>query len=274
MASAAPPREPVITSAANPEIKALRALAQKKERQERGLFVSEGLRHVLEAIRAGWRVERLFVADDTPDGPRLREAAEACRRAGGRVIAVSGELMSRIARRDNAQSVVAVIGQRWGRLDQVGSSPETRWLALEEVRDPGNLGSVVRSADAFGFGGLILVGNATDPYSQEAVRASMGSIVNLPLVRAGRQEFVDWRRGWPGRTVGTHLSGRVHPEALEAGGPVLLIMGNEQSGLSDTLAETCDVLVRIPMRAGADSLNLAAATAIMLYRLGAPGAGG
>ncbi|MCR9072776.1 MAG: RNA methyltransferase [Alphaproteobacteria bacterium] len=264
--------ETVITSAANPEIKAIRALATKKGRQQQNAFVSEGLRHVVEAARAGWAIRRLIVADRQAPSPAMEEARRACREAGGRVITVSADLMSRIAKRDNAQSVIAVIEQKTSPLSLVVAEPGALWVALESVRDPGNLGSVMRSADAFGAKGVMLIGNTVDPFSVEAVRATMGAIVNVPLVRCDEREFLDWRASWPGRVVGTHLAGPHRPDGLRSETPTVLLMGNEQAGLPPEMARACDTLVRIPMRPGADSLNLAAATAIMLHGL-AGGAG-
>lgn len=263
----------VITSAANPEIKAIRALATKKGRQEQNAFLSEGLRHVVEAARAGWAIRRLVIADKQSPSPVLEEAQRACRDAGGRVITISGELMTRIAKRDNAQSVIAVIEQRTSPLASVTAEPGALWVALESVRDPGNLGSVMRSTDAFGAQGVILIGQTVDPFSVEAVRATMGAIVNVPLIRCDAAAFLDWRASWPGRVVGTHLAGPHRPDGLRAETPTILLMGNEQAGLPTEMAQACDTLVRIPMRPGADSLNLAAATAIMLQGL-AGGAGG
>ena len=164
----------VIRSAANDEIKALRALDSKKGRVEQNAFLSEGLRHVVEAVRRGWRVRRLVLSESAGTSPLLREAIEGCRSGGGRVLTVTDELMIRIARRDNAQSVIAVIEQRWASPDAVAAEPGTILLALEGVRDPGNLGSILRSADAFGVAGVLLVGSTVDPYSTEAVRASWG----------------------------------------------------------------------------------------------------
>ena len=149
------------------------------------------------------------------------------------------------------------------------AAPRVTWLALEGIRDPGNLGSIVRSADAFGIAGVLLIGNTVDPFSTEAVLASMGSIVNVPFIRLDEAGYLDWHRGWAGRTVGTHLKAETQPETVERGPATLLVMGNEQSGLPARIAATCSQLVRIPMRAGADSLNLAAATAIMLYAVAA-----
>jgi TrmH family RNA methyltransferase len=133
------------------------------------------------------------------------------------------------------------------------------------VRDPGNLGTIVRTADAAGCGGVILVGECCDPYSVEAVRATMGSIFAVPLTRASEAEFADWRRRWTGAVVGTLLSAAVDHRAADYRKPALVLMGNEQQGLPPEIAALCDVAVKIPMRGRADSLNLSVATGIMIY---------
>lgn len=259
------PHQIELTSAANPEIKTLRTLTSKKGRAEQGTFLSEGLRHVVEAARAGWTIRRLVLSRDARPGALLDEACDACRQSGGRILRVPPQLMERIAKRDNAQSVLAEIEQRRVPLSALSLTGSRALLALEEVRDPGNLGSILRTADAFGVEGLILVGQCCDPFSVEAVRASMGSLVNVPVTECDREAFLNWQRDWRGETVGTHLRGDAPPSLRKVDGDLLILMGNEQAGLSDALAGICGRLVRIPMRPGADSLNLAAATAIILH---------
>ena len=140
-------------------------------------------------------------------------------------------------------------------------------MALEGIRDPGNLGTIIRTVDAVGAGGVVLVGNCCDPYSREAVRATMGSIFNVPLVRMSQERFLAWVAGWPGDIVGTHLSGREDFRAAPYRAPTLLVMGSEGPGLSPALAAACTRLVKIPMAGRLDSLNLAVATALMLYEI-------
>ncbi len=139
------------------------------------------------------------------------------------------------------------------------------WVALQAVRTmvPRLPGS--RTADAAGCGGVILVGDCCDPYSVEAVRATMGSIFAVPLFRATVEDFLAWRRGWPGAVVGTLLSATTDYRAADYRRPSLILMGNEQAGLPPDLAAACDVAVKIPMRGRADSLNLSVATGIMIY---------
>jgi TrmH family RNA methyltransferase len=161
-----------------------------------------------------------------------------------------------------------VFEQRWAddlAVDRLGE--DALWLALEAIRDPGNLGTIVRTADAVAAGGVILVGASCDPYSREAVRASMGSIFNVALVRMSLERLLSWAGAWKGDIVGTHLSGGQDFRAVRYRTPTLLVMGSEGPGLSPELAAVCTRLVKIPMAGRLDSLNLAVATALMLYEL-------
>ena len=144
------------------------------------------------------------------------------------------------------------------------------WVALEEVRDPGNLGTILRTADAVGVKGVILIGASCDPYSRECVRATMGSVFAVPLVKTTREAFLDWRPSWPGDVVGTHLEAREDFRKASYKPPTLLVMGSEGPGLSEAVAEACTRRVKIPMAGGLDSLNLAVATALMLYQIRGP----
>ena len=141
-------------------------------------------------------------------------------------------------------------------------------MALDRVRDPGNLGTVIRTVDAVGAKGVILVGDTTDPFSRRNRARHHG----LDLRRAGRQatteEFLAWRSGFSGLVAGTHLKGAVDYRSVDySSRPVLLLMGNEQQGLPDNLAASCDRLLRIPQAGRADSLNLAVATGVMLFEI-------
>jgi len=252
-----------VTSLTNPTVKAVRALHQRKAREESGRFLAEGLKIVAEAVELGF-APRVLMFSREADHPLLRRAAEATAAAGGEVIEVTREILEKVSRRENPQTVVAVFDQRFTPLEAVRPDGRT-WVALHRVRDPGNLGTIVRTADAAGCGGVILVGECVDPFGVEAVRATMGSVFALPLVRAEETAFLAWRRRWPGSVLGTLLSATVDHREADYRRPVLLLMGNEQAGLPPEMAAACDVTVKIPMRGRADSLNLAVATGIMIY---------
>jgi TrmH family RNA methyltransferase len=183
----------------------------------------------------------------------------------GEVLEVSRDILEKVSRRDNPQTVVGVFEQAFTPLAELTPASATCWVALQAVRDPGNLGTIIRTADAAGCGGVILVGDCCDPYSVEAVRATMGSIFAVPLFKATVAEFLAWRQGWPGSVVGTLLTATVTHSDADYRRPTLILMGNEQQGLPPELAAACDVNVKIPMRGRADSLNLSVATGIMIY---------
>ena len=254
-----------ITSLSNPTVKALRALHMRKAREESGQFLAEGLKIVTEAVELGRAARILLYGAEAAPHPLLRQALKATEAAGGEAIEVSRDILAKISRRDNPQTVLAVFDQTFSPLDALEPSSATCWVALEAVRDPGNLGTIVRTADAAGCGGVILVGDCCDPYSVEAVRATMGSIFAVKIAKAAVADFVAWRAAWPGSVVGTLLTATTDFRAATYAPPSLVLMGNEQAGLTPEMAALCDVTVKIPMRGRADSLNLAVATGVMIY---------
>ena len=253
-----------VTSLTNATVKAVRALHLRKEREESGLFLAEGLKIVTEAVELG-RAPRILLHGPGAGHPLLAKAVHAAQAAGGEVIEVTREILEKISRRDNPQMVIGVFPQVFARLEELEPEAAACWVALDRVRDPGNLGTVIRTADAAGCGGVILVGDCCDPYSVEAVRATMGSVFAVKLARAEVDEFLAWRTSWPGSVVGTLLSAATDYRKADYRRPVMVLMGNEQAGLPPDLAAACDVAVKIPMRGRADSLNLSVATGIMIY---------
>jgi TrmH family RNA methyltransferase len=264
---AAPGAVMQITSLANPLVKEIRGLALPKNRKASGQFVAEGLKLVADAVDAGWTIRALLHASRVAEQPLVRRVATTTHARGGRVLSVSEAVLAKIARRDNPQTVIGVFDQRFTPLSAITPKGDDLWVGLEAVRDPGNLGTILRTIDAVGAKGAILIGETVDPFSVEAVRATMGSIFNVGLARASLADFMKFRARWPGSVVGTHLSGKADYRAAEYRAPALLLMGNEQAGLSDALSAQCDTLVKIPMAGKADSLNLAVATGVMLFEI-------
>ena len=261
----APSSPRLVTSLTNPLVKAVRALHQRKVRDETGQFVAEGLKFVIEAIELERFPEILLYGPEAASHPLLERARAATRKAGGQVIEVTRDILAKVSRRDNPQAVIGVFRQVFTPLADLDPASATGWVALHRVRDPGNLGTVVRTADAAGCGAVILVGECCDPYSVEAVRATMGSIFALPIVRTYEADFAAWRARWPGSVVGTLLSATVSHAEASYPRPTLVLLGNEQQGLTPEMAALCDVNVKIPMRGRADSLNLSVAAGIMIY---------
>jgi len=252
-----------ITSLSNELVKEIRALQQKKHRDETGLFIAEGQKLARDAIDGGWQAEMLAYAASQSGDAMVGALAAETKASGGTVLEVSGQVLEKITRRENPQNVVGVFRQRFAPEATIGR--EGIWVALDRVRDPGNLGTIVRTADAAGLAGVALVGSACDPFSLEAVRATMGSIFHVRLAKTSEDGLVAAAKKHGVRLVGTHLSGSVDYRAAEYRLPLILLMGNEQQGLTEKLAAACDQLVRIPMRGKADSLNLAVSTGLMIY---------
>jgi len=257
-----------VTSLANPIVKDIKSLAMKKFRDQRNAFMAEGLKLVIDALDLGWTIETLVFAKSAKGNPAVEKVAARTVASGGLVLEVTEKVLAAITRRDNPQMVVGVFHQRWKPLADVRPAAGDVWVALDRVRDPGNLGTVIRTADAVGARGVILVGDTTDPFAVETVRATMGSVFAVPVAKASEQEFLAWRKGFSGLLVGTHLKGAVDYRTVPyAGKPVVLLMGNEQQGLPDSVAAACDKLVLIPQAGRADSLNLAVATGVMLFEI-------
>ena len=264
-----PGRVHEITSTANQIVKDIRRLVtHKRARDEADAFVCEGLKLARDAAEGGWHVRTLIVAKSARERDGVSELSARAIAGGGDVLEVSEKVMGAIARRDNPAGVAAVVGRRTVPLDAIEPESGDVWVALDRVRDPGNLGTVMRTIDAVGARGVILVGDCVDPFGLEAVRATMGSLFAVPLARANEEEFLAWRSRWPGRVVGTHLEGAIDYRSIDyTGAPQLVVMGNEQRGLTDDLASACDALALIPQAGRADSLNLAVATGVMLYEV-------
>lgn len=255
-----------ITSLANPIIKDIKALSNKREREQTGTFMAEGLKLVIDALDLGWTIRTLVYAKAAKGKPLVEQVAAKTVAKGGLVLEVSEKVMSAITRRDNPQMVVGIFDQRWTPLADLRLQKGQTAVALDRVRDPGNLGTIIRTADAAGASAVLLVGDCTDPFSLETVRATMGSVFAVPVVRCSAEEFLAWHRKAGVAVVATHLAGAVDYRTVDyEKKPVVLLMGNEQSGLPENLAAAADRTVRIPQQGRADSLNLAVATAVMLF---------
>jgi len=256
-----------ITSPANPLIKCLRGLDRKKVRAETGLFLAEGARLIEQGLSRGWQAEAIVVSQSGAERGINQAIAMRASAAGARMIRVPDALMARLARKDNPQGAVAAFRQVHRDLDSLSAPPGAPglWIALYTVRDPGNLGTILRTADCAGASGVILVDTCCDPYSVEAVRASMGSLFDMRLAATDFDTLETWRRANQMNMVAASMNATLRHDRADYGARTLLVMGNEQAGLPERVEAACDVLARIPMRGGADSLNLAQASAVMIY---------
>jgi len=259
------PRE--ITAFSNPLIKRVRNLRDKKHRREEGLFLAEGLRILTEAHEAGRVPEYLFYARDMAGHALVRSLVDATEAKGGWAVETNADILSKLSGKDNPGAVVGVYPDFAVTLADLDRSSAGIWLVAERLRDPGNLGTILRTADAVGAGGLILIDDCVDPFSVEAVRASMGALFTVPVARSSWGDFLVWLRKGPGQLVGLSLDTEHDYRAPLYTAPTFLLTGNEAQGMPGFMAEACDLLVKIPMLGKADSLNAAIATAVMAYEV-------
>ena len=263
------PRE--ITAYSNPLIKRIRLLREKRHRREEGLFLAEGLRILTEARETGRLPRYLFYARDSAAHPLVRVLIADVEAAGGEAVETVPDILSKLSGKDNPQAVVGVFEEFARSLDTLDRSRARIWLVAERLRDPGNLGTILRTGDAVGAGGLILIGDCVDPFSLEAVRASMGALFTVPVVQSEWADFIGWLRRGPGQLVGLSLDTDVPYRDAIYSAPTFLLTGNEAQGMPADYATACDLLVKIPMLGKADSLNAAVATAVMAYEVLAHG---
>jgi TrmH family RNA methyltransferase len=255
-----------ITAFSNPLVKQVRALRDKKHRRREGRFLAEGLRILTEAREAGRLPVILFHAAGA-DHPLLRSLAAEVEAAGGEVIETIPDILQKLSGKDNAQTVLGVYEAFDTALESIDRSASPIWLVAQALRDPGNLGTMLRTGDAVGAGGLILVDDCVDPFSVEAVRASMGAIFTQRIAVASWGHFLAWLRNGPGQLVGTSLKAELDYQEPVYERPAFLLVGNEAQGLPAAYEAECDLLVKIPMAGMADSLNAAVACAVMAYEL-------
>ncbi len=260
----------MLTSTQNPRVKAIRALSQRKKRQETGLFFAEGIRLVGEAVQTGADIETLLVA---PERLRSDFGWDTVRRAeqdGVEVVNVSAAVFQTLSTKDGPQGIGAVVRQQWTGLDDIGADDSALektlgWVVLEDVGNPGNLGSILRTSEAVGGSGVILLGDTADPYDPEAVRGSMGAIFSQRVVRTSLESLIHWQNKTDLPMVGASDTATVDYRDASYAPPILLCLGSEQHGLSEAHLAACDQVVRIPMVGRADSLNLAVAAGVLLY---------
>jgi RNA methyltransferase, TrmH family len=257
----------VITSTSNERIKQVRRMQERKGRLESGCFYLEGLRIVGEAFEVGAQLEELVVAEELLRSDYGRSLVERFRSQGGDVLFVSRDVFERLAQKEGPQGIAAIVRQRWTLLGDVKVISGRPWVALDSVADPGNLGTILRTNDAIGGQGVILLDQSTDPYDPAAVRASMGALFDQQVARCSLEEFAAWKQSTGVAVIGTSGAAEIDYHEFTYPDRLVLLMGSERQGLQGRHLEICDRLVRIPMIGKSDSLNLAVATAVTLFEV-------
>ncbi len=258
----------LISSRNNPKIKQVRALRQRKARQESRLFLVEGIRHVGEAIQAGAVIQAIYYAPELLKSEFAIKLIQEQAQAGVMCYATSVDVFDALAEKENPQGILAVAQQPDYRLD--GLSPQNfPWgVALVAPQDPGNLGTILRTIDAVGASGLLLLESSVDVYHASAVRASMGTLFWYPVVPATFAAFTAWVGQYAYHVYGTSAHAVTDYREVRAYvKPRILLLGSEREGLTPEQTAICEQLVRLPMDGRATSLNLAVAAGVMLYAM-------
>jgi TrmH family RNA methyltransferase len=257
-----------ITSAANPLVKRIRLLANRKYRREQSAFVVEGIQPVWRAVTAGWDIEALIVDTElSRDSPAAAMVEEEETR-GVRVARLTHELFLRLSAREGTPGLAAIVRSRQATLTDLEIGPDSVFVALHQIANPGNLGTIIRTVDAAGGQGVILIGDTTDPYAPTSVKASMGSIFAVDVAYAGTADaFFDWAAAQAVSVLAT--SGQASSDHWDTAyqPPLAVLFGSEGDGLSAGLLARASQRIRIPMTGTAESLNVAAAAAVMLYEI-------
>jgi RNA methyltransferase, TrmH family len=256
-----------VTAFSNSTVKLLRSLRDKKARRAEGLFLAEGLRILAEARDSGRLPEIVAFSPEGAKHPLAAEIIAAVEAAGGDAIETTPDILSKMSGKDNPQMLLGAYRQPDTALERIDRAKAPLWIVAQALRDPGNIGTILRTGDAVGAGGLFLIDDCADPFSVEAVRASMGALFTQEIAAARWPDFIAWLRSGEGQLVGTSLKATEDYLEAEYRQPCFLLIGNEQQGLPADYEEECDLLVKIPMAGRADSLNAAMAAAVMAFAI-------
>ena len=255
-----------IVSQDNQYIKLTASLRQKKYREETGLFVVEGARFVQEALESSWILEYAVVSEAHEGNERIRELATSFESRGCPILSVSSALYKKISDTETPQGILAVVRQQRESLEAVATmANKTLWLILDSLQDPGNVGTIIRTADAAGAAGVILAGECADLYAGKTTRATMGSLFHLPVIKASAPQCLEFchRLG-----LSLYVAGAEAKDAytvVDLTTPCAVVLGNEGAGVGDDFRRQAQLHLKIPIAGRAESLNVASAAAVILF---------
>jgi TrmH family RNA methyltransferase len=254
----------IITSTSNPLVKQARALRQKKTRVESGTFLVEGIHHVGEVIEAGWDIEIVIYAPELLTSAFANELLERVACLGLKLQPVSAQVIESLADKENPQGILAVVRER--RMQLRDLKPIKKAVALVSPQDPGNVGTILRTMDAVNADALFLLEGGVELHHPTVVRASMGTLFWKPVVQASFNEFIVWAKKGGVQLIGTSAKADMDYQTLSPQAPWVLVLGNEQKGLSPEQSAACNVTVSLPMLGRVSSLNLSVAAGVLLYQ--------
>lgn len=256
----------IVAHAKDPRFQHLRSLRTPQGRSRTGLYLIEGIRHVARAVEENAPLESIFCAPSALSNTFGQKLARELRRRGVPAVEIASSLYRHLTLAAEPQGLGAVVRQQWTPLDSLHRS-DGLWLAVESIDSPGNLGTMLRTAEAAGASGVIVIGTGADPYDPAAIRATMGALFALKLARASLGEFARWAHSSGVAIVGSSPSGLLDYRSVRYRWPAALLVGSEKRGLSPHVSESCDFMVRIPMAGRGDSINAAVASGLLLFEL-------
>jgi RNA methyltransferase, TrmH family len=255
----------LITSTQNDTVKRLVRLRDRRHRDQEGRFLIEGYREIGRAVDAGVAIDRLFVTPDLYLGGNEPALVDACARAGAAIIEMTEAPFRKVSYRDRPEGLLAEARQFETRLDGLDLSGAPLLLVVEAIEKPGNLGTMLRTADAAGCRAVIVCDPTTDPFNPNVVRASLGTLFTVPLAVCSTEEAIEaLARAGVGTVATTPVTDTLLYE-VDLTGAVALVVGSEQYGLTDRWLHAADARARIPMAGSADSLNAAMAAAVAVF---------
>jgi TrmH family RNA methyltransferase len=256
----------MITSKSNSKVKNIRKLTERKYRELNNLFYIEGVRIIAEALACNWYIKEVIVSPELiRDGFSL-ELLDKIRKTKIQILEVDSAVFKSISIKDGPKGLAAVVYRNWGEVSTI-IEKKGLWIALDRIQDPGNLGTIMRTADAVGATGIILIDHCTDPFDITSVRASMGALFSLSIIKCENNEFIKLVKDNNLFLIGTSDRGATDYRKIKYSNDTIILMGSEREGLSPELIKTCDDLVFIPMSGKSDSLNIAVATAVCLFEI-------
>jgi RNA methyltransferase, TrmH family len=257
----------IVNHPRDPRFLTLRSLQTPQGRSRTGRYIIEGIRHLARAVEHRAPIESVFLDPSLLSNPFGQKLARRLRKRSVVGVRLSNQLYRDLTLALEPQGIGAVVRQQWIPLANVRVGRDSFWLAVESIESPGNLGTIIRTAEAAGVSGIFVLDSESDPFDPAAVRASMGSLFSQRLTRCAPREFADWAKSSGVATVGSSPAGLLDYKALRCRWPAVLLIGSEKRGLSGHLAETADFMVRIPMRGGCDSINVSVAAGVLLFEM-------
>jgi len=258
---------PFVSNPRDPGFLTLRSLQTHQSRSRTGLYLIEGIRHLARAVEQRALINSVFIDPSVLNNPFGQRLAGRLRKQGVPGIRLSPALYRTLTLANEPQGIGAVLRQSWLPINQVQAGPDSLWLAIESIETPGNLGTIIRTAEAAGVSGIFMLNPNCDPYDPATVRATMGSLFSQKLIRCSPREFIQWAESSGVTVIASSPAGLLDYRELPSRFPAVLIIGSEKQGLSDHLLDAADFVVRIPMRGGCDSLNAAVATGVLLFEM-------